>query len=92
MFILEYTVSPGSHSFYIFDNVPPDCSGEDLSFLLDSKGPAQQQYPETYAEPQKEHLHRSKGNHLIMYIFLSIILNHNADKYFNDYKHFCVYF
>uniref|UniRef100_A0A671LWK5 Protein c-ets-2-A-like n=1 Tax=Sinocyclocheilus anshuiensis TaxID=1608454 RepID=A0A671LWK5_9TELE len=40
-----------------FDFSSYDCSGEDLSFLLDSKGPAQQQYPETYSEPQKEHLH-----------------------------------
>ncbi|XP_057195678.1 ETS1-related protein isoform X2 [Triplophysa rosa] len=28
----------------------------------DSKGPAQHQYPETYSEPQKEHLHASKGH------------------------------
>ncbi|KAF4102885.1 ETS1-related protein isoform X1 [Onychostoma macrolepis] len=47
-----------------FDFSSYDCSGEDLSFLLDSKGPAQQQYPETYAEPQKEHLHSSKGHTL----------------------------
>uniref|UniRef100_A0A6Q2XEE8 ETS domain-containing protein n=1 Tax=Esox lucius TaxID=8010 RepID=A0A6Q2XEE8_ESOLU len=31
---------------------PPDYSGEDLSFLLDSKGPGHQ-YPESFGEPQK---------------------------------------
>ncbi|XP_059364318.1 ETS translocation variant 2-like isoform X2 [Carassius carassius] len=30
----------------------------------DSKGPVQQQYPETYSEPQKENLHSSKGHTL----------------------------
>ncbi|XP_056619529.1 ETS1-related protein isoform X1 [Triplophysa dalaica] len=45
-----------------FDFSSHDYSGEDLSFLLDSKGPAQHQYPETYSEPHKEHLHASKGN------------------------------
>ncbi|KAM9512536.1 ETS1-related protein isoform 1-T1 [Salvelinus alpinus] len=30
-----------------------DYSDEDLSFLLDSKGPGQQQYPESSGEPQK---------------------------------------
>lgn len=66
-------ISSGSRSFHIFDNVPPDCSGEDLSFLLDSKGPVHQQYPETYSEPQKEHLHSAKGKHLMMHRFLAII-------------------
>ncbi|KAK7146951.1 hypothetical protein R3I94_009711 [Phoxinus phoxinus] len=31
----------------------------------DSKGPVHQQYPETYSEPQKEHLHSAKGHTLI---------------------------
>lgn len=41
-----------------FDFSSYDCSGEDLSFLLDSKGPVQQQYAENYSEPQKELLHK----------------------------------
>ncbi|XP_051575837.1 ETS translocation variant 4-like isoform X1 [Myxocyprinus asiaticus] len=43
-----------------FDFSSYDYSGEDLSFLLDRKGPAQQQYPETFSEPQKENFHSSK--------------------------------
>uniref|UniRef100_UPI003AAB987E ETS1-related protein isoform X2 n=1 Tax=Centroberyx gerrardi TaxID=166262 RepID=UPI003AAB987E len=43
-----------------FDFASYDCPGEDLSFLLDSKGPGQQQYlAETYAEPQKNPRHTS---------------------------------
>ncbi|KAM6967988.1 ETS1-related protein isoform 1-T1 [Aplochiton taeniatus] len=36
-----------------FDFTSYDYDGEDLSFLLDSKVPGQQHYPEPYAEPQK---------------------------------------
>ncbi|XP_012673491.1 ETS1-related protein isoform X2 [Clupea harengus] len=46
-----------------FDFGSYDYSGEDLSFLLDSKGPGQLQYPETYGEPQKDlQTFDSKGN------------------------------
>lgn len=46
---------------HISNNVPTDYNGEDLSFLLDSKGAAQSQYTDTYAEPHKEHMSTSKG-------------------------------
>lgn len=46
---------------HIFNNVPTDYNGEDLSFLLDSKGAGQSQYTDSYAEPHKEHMNASKG-------------------------------
>ncbi|XP_045070903.1 ETS1-related protein isoform X3 [Coregonus clupeaformis] len=39
-----------------FDFASYDYSDEDLSFLLDGKRPGQQQYPESYGEPQKNPL------------------------------------
>ncbi|TRY96040.1 hypothetical protein DNTS_021160 [Danionella cerebrum] len=39
-----------------FDFGSYDCSGEDLSFLLDSKGALQQQFAESYSDLQKEHV------------------------------------
>lgn len=50
---------------HISNNVPTDYNGEDLSFLLDSKGPGQSQYTDTYAEPHKEHVNASKGNSIL---------------------------
>lgn len=46
---------------YISNNVPTDYNGEDLSFLLDSKGAVQSQYTDSYTEPHKEHINASKG-------------------------------
>ncbi|XP_062321259.1 ETS1-related protein isoform X1 [Osmerus eperlanus] len=46
-----------------FDFAAYDYNGEDLSFLLDSKGPGQQQYLDSYREPQKQKcLHDIKVN------------------------------
>ncbi|XP_027014445.1 ETS1-related protein isoform X1 [Tachysurus fulvidraco] len=45
-----------------FDFSSYDYNGEDLSFLLDSKGPGQSQYTDTYAEPHKDHINSSKVN------------------------------
>ncbi|XP_076869375.1 ETS1-related protein isoform X1 [Brachyhypopomus gauderio] len=46
---------PGGFDFSLYDY-----SGEDLSFLLDSKGPAQPQYTDTFGDLQKEHMNSSK--------------------------------
>ncbi|KAL7840408.1 hypothetical protein AOLI_G00257310 [Acnodon oligacanthus] len=43
-----------------FDFSSYDYNGEDLSFLLDSKGPVQPQYADTYGDLQKDHSNSSK--------------------------------
>lgn len=56
---------------HISNNVPTDYNGEDLSFLLDSKGPGQVQYMDAYAETHKEHMNVSKGKTKSQLIFTS---------------------
>lgn len=60
----------------ISGDVPADYIGEDLSFLLDSKGPVQLQYSDTYGE-LKDQSSSSKGTtfiphtlHLTIFIVL----------------------
>ncbi|XP_062842170.1 ETS1-related protein [Trichomycterus rosablanca] len=43
-----------------FDFSSYDYNGEDLSFLLDSKGATQTQYQDTYGEPVKDHMSTAK--------------------------------
>ncbi|KAI4889441.1 hypothetical protein NFI96_021264 [Prochilodus magdalenae] len=43
-----------------FDFSSYDYNGEDLSFLLDSKGPVQPQYGDTYGDLQKDHSSSAK--------------------------------
>lgn len=58
LFIICRQKSSNQHLYSCLTNPVSMCSsdysGEDLSFLLDSKGPGQLQYPETYGEPQKD--------------------------------------